>query len=112
MAVSSESRPFLLSTEGRCQSASLNLPTSVDDRFSLLPEQVKYLEVIPLVAAQLIKKGDFLAPSYPEKRYGYGCVLYDHVCDFSTEGAQELPEIMTPYYPLRRLSAWHINNII
>ncbi|BDA44528.1 probable protein GRIM REAPER at C-terminar half [Coccomyxa sp. Obi] len=47
--------------------------------------QVKYLEVIPLIAAQLIKKGDFLAPSYPDYRYGYGCVLYDHVCDFSTQ---------------------------
>jgi hypothetical protein len=49
--------------------------------------QVKYLEVVPLVAAQLVKKGDFLAPSYPNHKYGYGCVLYDHVCDFSTQGA-------------------------
>jgi hypothetical protein len=48
--------------------------------------QVKYLEVIPLVAAQLIKKGDFLAPSYPNQKYGYGCLLYDHVCDFSRQG--------------------------
>lgn len=50
--------------------------------------QVKYLEVIPLIAAQLIKKGDFLAPAYPNQRYGYGCVLYDNVCDFSKQGAQ------------------------
>ena len=50
--------------------------------------QVKYLEVIPLIAAQLIKRGDFLAPSYPNKKYGYGCILYDHVCDFSTEGEE------------------------
>ena len=38
------------------------------------------------MAAQLVKKGDFLAPRYPKKKYGYGCILYDHVCDFSTEG--------------------------
>lgn len=51
--------------------------------------QVKYLEVAPLIAAALIKKGDFLAPSYPQHKYGYGCLLYDKVCDFSTEGARQ-----------------------
>lgn len=52
--------------------------------------QVKYLAVIPLIAAELVKKGDFLAPSYPNQKYGYGCVLYDHLCSASTSGALSL----------------------
>jgi hypothetical protein len=42
--------------------------------------QAKYLAVVPLVAAELVKKGDFLAPDYPNTKYGYGCILYDHFC--------------------------------
>ena len=49
--------------------------------------QVKYLEIVPLVAAELVKKGDFLAPSYPNKKYGYGCILYDHFCSTAFTGA-------------------------
>ena len=48
--------------------------------------QVKYLAVIPLIAAQLVKNGDFLAPSYPQQKYGYGCILYDHFCSTATAG--------------------------
>ncbi|CAL5224936.1 g7705 [Coccomyxa viridis] len=45
---------------------------------------VKYLAVVPLIAAQLVKNGDFLAPSYPQQKYGYGCILYDHFCSTAT----------------------------
>ena len=61
--------------------------------------QVKYLEVVPLIAAQLVKNGDFLAPSYPNQKYGYGCILYDHFCSTATQGAplglqqQQLPSL-------------------
>ena len=48
---------------------------------------MKYLEIVPLVAAELVKKGDFLAPSYPDKKYGYGCILYDHFCSTAFTGA-------------------------
>ena len=48
---------------------------------------MKYLEIVPLVAAELVKKGDFLAPSYPNKKYGYGCILYDHFCSTAFTGA-------------------------
>ncbi len=48
--------------------------------------QVKYLAVVPLIAAQLVKNGDFLAPSYPQQKYGYGCILYDHFCSTATAG--------------------------
>ena len=39
----------------------------------------------PLVATALVEKGDFLAPQFPTTKYGYGCILYDYVCDTSTE---------------------------
>ena len=53
--------------------------------------QVKYLEIVPLVAAELVKKGDFLAPSYPDKKYGYGCILYDHFCSTAFTGTLRAP---------------------
>ena len=53
--------------------------------------QVKYLEIVPLVAAELVKKGDFLAPSYPNKKYGYGCILYDHFCSTAFTGVFRVP---------------------
>lgn len=52
---------------------------------------MKYLEIVPLVAAELVKKGDFLAPSYPDKKYGYGCILYDHFCSTAFTGALRVP---------------------
>ena len=42
--------------------------------------------MVPLIAAQLVKNGDFLAPSYPQQKYGYGCILYDHFCSTATQG--------------------------
>ena len=76
--------------------------------------QVKYLAVVPLIAAQLVKNGDFLAPSYPQQKYGYGCILYDHFCSTATAGtppglqrqqmlSQLLPESLQHWQTL----AWH-----
>jgi len=49
--------------------------------------QVHYITAPQPLAAALVKYGDFLAPSKGAMRYGYGCLLYSHFCDFSTQGA-------------------------
>jgi len=48
---------------------------------------VHYITAPQPLAAALVKYGDFLAPSKGAMRYGYGCLLYSHFCDFSTQGA-------------------------
>lgn len=49
-----------------------------------------YITAPQPLAAALVKYGDFLAPAKGTMRYGYGCLLYSHFCDFSNQGARGL----------------------
>ncbi len=51
-----------------------------------------YITAPQPLAAALVKYGDFLAPAKGTMRYGYGCLLYSHFCDFSAQGARGLTQ--------------------
>ena len=68
-----------------------------------------YITAPQPVAAGLVKYGDFLAPPQGAMRYGYGCLLYSHYCDFSTQGALAAcrPRLTVPIMPFACL---HVND--
>ncbi|KAK9832641.1 hypothetical protein WJX81_006436 [Elliptochloris bilobata] len=71
-------RPFDAAAAARV--GVCHFPTTARD-----PWQVHYITAAQPLAAALVKYGDFLAPPREAMRYGYGCLLYGHFCDFSTQ---------------------------